>query len=114
MKWISVPSLQRDFGLSRIASEALVGEQTRLLLKKYKAKSIAIGSMYLCGLLWGLGELDWVLPSLSLRWHLPLRLRGVALMVFSWFVLPQLLASDGILAAAATARADQVSTGASA
>lgn len=110
MTWVTVKSLQRDFGLSWMVSEAMVVEQISLVRKSRGRKGVVLAVMYLCGVLWGLGAIDWLLPSLPHRWQLLLRLPGLALMVFSWFVLPRLLAGNAILAAAAV-RADQVSAG---
>ena len=103
MKWVAVKSLQRDFGLSRMVSEALVTEQVRLIRKSPGRKGLVLAATQLCGFLWGLGAIGWLLPLLPHRSQLLLRLPGLALMVFSWFVLPRLLAGDAILVAAAQA-----------
>ncbi|WEN14735.1 hypothetical protein PY254_16100 [Rhodanobacter sp. AS-Z3] len=111
MTWLTVKSLQRDFGLSWIASEAIVVEQIRLVRRQRGRLGVMIASLYLGGMLLAFGAIGWLLPSLPHGWQLLLRLPGFALMFFSWVVLPRLIASDAILAAAA-AQAGQRSTGA--
>ena len=102
MNWVTVNNLQHDSGLSPAACEAIIREQTRLVRKGPGGPRILIATMYLCATLLAVGALDCLWPSLSHRWWLLLRALGLVLMVFSWFVLPRLLAGDAILAAART------------
>ncbi|HWU77431.1 MAG TPA: hypothetical protein VN043_13090 [Rhodanobacter sp.] len=113
MRWVSLKSLQRDSGLSWMVCESIIREQTSLVRKSPGGPGILLGGLYLCSMLWALGAIGWLLPSLPQRWGLLLRLPGLVMMVLTWFVLPRLLAGDAILAVA-HAHVDQASVGTSA
>jgi len=110
MEYITIKKLQRKFGLPWMVSEQIIREQTGLLRNQWNGLGALLGGMYLGGMLWSLGAFGWLLPGLSHRWELLLRLPGIVLLFFSRIVLPRLLAGSAILAAA-RARADQRSAG---
>ncbi|HUW54537.1 MAG TPA: hypothetical protein VMV99_14095 [Rhodanobacter sp.] len=110
MEYITIKKLQRKFGLPWMACEQIIREQTGLIRNQWNGPGALLGGMYLGGMLWGLGAFGWLLPGLSHRRELLLRLPGITLLFFSRFALPRLLAGNAILAAA-QAQADQRSAG---
>jgi len=111
MQYITIKTLQRKFGLPWMVSEQIIREQTSLIRNQWNGLGALLGGMYLGGMLWGLGAFGWLLPGLSHRWELLLRLPGMVMLFFSRFVLPRLLAGSAILAAARACVSQQQPTG---
>ncbi|MDE3073270.1 MAG: hypothetical protein KGJ63_11095 [Pseudomonadota bacterium] len=100
MEYITIKKLQQQFGLPWLVCEQIVREQTGLIRRRWNGLGAVLGGMYLIGMLWSLGAFDRLLPGLSPRWELLLRLPGIVLLFFFRFVLPRLLAGNAILAVA--------------
>lgn len=106
MSWVSLKSLQRDFGLPWMVCEQLIREQVTLVRKR----RVSLAVLNLTGMLWGVGGARWLLPSAH-GWVLAvLEIPGLLLIVLGGIVLPRLMAGQAILAAA-QAHAGQPSTG---
>ena len=100
MDYITIKKLQRRFGLPWMVCEQIIREQTGLIRHRWNGLGALLGGMYLVGMLWSLGIFGLLLPVLSHRWELLLRLPGIVLLFFFRFVLPRLLAGNAILAVA--------------
>lgn len=106
MTWVSLKSLQRDFGLPWMVCEQLIREQVTLVRKR----RVSLAVLNLMGMLWGVGGARWLLPSAH-GWELALlEIPGLLLIVLGGIVLPRLMAGQAIFAAA-QAHAGQPSTG---
>jgi len=110
MKWITLKSLQREFGLPWMVCEQIIREQVRLVSKR-RLQGALIGGLFLAGFMWAVLGADWLLPSVHGWRRVAAEVPGLVLAFFARLVLPRLLAGEAILAAAWAHASQQQSTG---
>lgn len=96
MSWVSLKSLQRDFGLPWMVCEQTIREQVTLVRKR----RVSLSVLNFMGMLWCMGGARWLLPSAHGWMLVLLAIPGLLLIVLGGIALPRLMAGKAISAAA--------------
>lgn len=108
MKWITRKALQAEFDLSWAVAETILARECNAMrYGGWRLGPVVVSALWLGSMFWILAGAKLALPSVAHAGRVLAELPGVALAFVALVVLPRLLATHAILAAAENARGDR-------